>query len=318
MPTSYTINQPIGTIVEEYLAAKGTKINVLRKELNRRFDFVDWHDQLAILNAYLQAERKEDIIRLYIILHRGYWDTLNKIIKEYQDTSAKALKDSLQDYTLNHLSTQVIASFFTEYMPLSVVRQHEKTLSRYIDVDYWSLALRLAGDKNWKIDKERCVNLSYYTVLAKHHRTVAETEARQDLIDFILNQGLCLSQDESDTIGGEAFCMSLFDNQDIKGWEKDIRMLGLGDLADKVRKWDYSLQDRIHAIYRHDYAENPYPIVTPETRAYYREIFLSMAIEDITSSTHPDNRLDAFTNRNPDLAALVDRLQLSIDTPLPF
>ncbi len=318
MTLPYPINRPIRQIIDDYLAARSSKINTLRKELNRRFDSVDWHDQLAILNAYLQAERKEDVIRLYIILHHGYWDTLNRIIKEYQDEKAKALKDGLEAYALNHLSTQVIASFVTEYMPLSVVRRHEKALSRYIDADYWSLAMRLAGDKNWTIDKERCINLSYYTVMAKHHRPVSETEARQDLIDFIVSQGLCLSSDYSDTMDGEVFCMSLFDNQDIKGCYESIRTLGLWDLAEKVCKWDYSLQDRIHALYRQDYADNPYPIVSRETLAKYWEIYLSMAIEDIKGTGNKDNQLDAFTSRNPALAVLVDNLQLSIDNPIPF
>ena len=71
----YTIrkkNTPIATLIKNYQNKKSGKVVVSRKEIQERFDYLDWKDQKKILMSFLKAGMTDRKWASYKLL--SYWD----------------------------------------------------------------------------------------------------------------------------------------------------------------------------------------------------------------------------------------------------
>lgn len=48
-------NKPIASLIKWYMDKKSRKVSESRKEIQKRFDYLDWKDQKRILFAFLKA-----------------------------------------------------------------------------------------------------------------------------------------------------------------------------------------------------------------------------------------------------------------------
>lgn len=48
-------NTPISTLIKNYINKKSGKVVVSRREIQERFNYLDWKDQKKILMSFLQA-----------------------------------------------------------------------------------------------------------------------------------------------------------------------------------------------------------------------------------------------------------------------
>lgn len=52
-------NNPIATVIKNYLDKKSGKVTESRKEIQRRFFGLDWKDQKKIMSAFLDAGKSD-------------------------------------------------------------------------------------------------------------------------------------------------------------------------------------------------------------------------------------------------------------------
>lgn len=52
-------NKPIASLIKWYMDKKSRKVSESRKEIQKRFDYLDWKDQKHILFAFLKAGKSD-------------------------------------------------------------------------------------------------------------------------------------------------------------------------------------------------------------------------------------------------------------------
>ena len=52
-------NRPIASLIKLYLDKKSGKVSEARKEIQKRFDYLDWKDQKRIILAFLQSGKSD-------------------------------------------------------------------------------------------------------------------------------------------------------------------------------------------------------------------------------------------------------------------
>lgn len=51
-------NTPVATLIKNYINKKSGKVPASRKEIQKRFDYLDWKDQKKIMQAFLESGRQ--------------------------------------------------------------------------------------------------------------------------------------------------------------------------------------------------------------------------------------------------------------------
>ena len=80
-------NTPIATLIKNYINKKSGKVPESRKEIQRRFDHLDWKDQKKIMQAFLEsgkAESHEGIIS-WVVIHYFPTKFLSQNIDKFTD-----------------------------------------------------------------------------------------------------------------------------------------------------------------------------------------------------------------------------------------
>ncbi|MBO5538049.1 MAG: hypothetical protein J5965_11905 [Aeriscardovia sp.] len=86
-------NRPIATLVKWYADKKSGKVSDARKEIQKRFDYLDWKDQKRILLLFLQAGKSDRI-----------W-AYSKIYRQWDNTHREVTEEEAKDILFNSLHT---------------------------------------------------------------------------------------------------------------------------------------------------------------------------------------------------------------------
>ena len=83
-------NTPIATLIKNYINKKSGKVPESRKEIQRRFDYLDWKDQKKIMQAFLESG-KADRLWAYTKLLDNWDKSFEPRIKELWEQSHEGI-----------------------------------------------------------------------------------------------------------------------------------------------------------------------------------------------------------------------------------
>lgn len=159
-------NTPIATLIKNYVNKKSGKVTESRKEIQRRFNYLDWKDQHKIILAFWESGISDRQWAYSKLL--DFWD--------------KSFEPRIQElWELLHeekCSWVIIRHFSVEYIAHNMDTFTGKR-------DYYFICLRLAQDKNFIIEKEKLRPTDYLAVLYHTGRTIKEGEAYDILFHIV-------------------------------------------------------------------------------------------------------------------------------------
>ena len=218
---------------------KGGKVTDSRKEIQRRFDGLDWEYQKQILFAFLQSgatDRDWAYRKLYSI-----WD----------DCFIPTLQELWEKYHEKPLSWIVIRFFSTDY-----IKEHLEELSE--GRNYFFIYERLAEDKDFILDRTKLNEADLLYV----RRSLGETVTDDDVEDlfYLLIYKICKGEKsvrygqiaEYHSSGGPIIL--LFNNNIIKDMIRTS--IYYYSIEDKLHKWMFAVSEDFLKEYRETVSES--------------------------------------------------------------
>ena len=135
-------NRPIATLVKWYADKKSGKVSDARKEIQKRFDYLEWDDQKRILLLFLQAGKSDRI-----------W-AYSKIYRQWDDCNLETLKTLWEKYHKDTCAWSVIEHFPIEYVMANAIQLEETN-------GYYHLCQRLASNPSYVIDRTKLRDKEY-------------------------------------------------------------------------------------------------------------------------------------------------------------
>ena len=232
-------NKPISIVIKGYMDKKGGKVTDSRKEIQRRFDGLDWEYQKQILFAFLQSgatDRDWAYRKLYSI-----WD----------DCFIPTLQELWEKYHEKPLSWIVIRFFSTDY-----IKEHLEELSE--GRNYFFIYERLAEDKDFILDRTKLNEADLLYV----RRSLGETVTDDDVEDlfYLLIYKICKGEKsvrygqiaEYHSSGGPIIL--LFNNNIIKDMIRTS--IYYYSIEDKLHKWIFAVSEDFLKEYRETVSES--------------------------------------------------------------
>ena len=152
-------NTPVATLIKNYINKKSGKVPASRKEIQKRFDYLDWKDQKKIMQAFLESG-KADRLWAYSKLLDNWDKSFEPRIKELWEQSHEGI-----------ISWVVTHHFPTKYLSQNIDKFTD-------DRDYYFICLRLAENKSFIIDRSKLSITDYLSVLYHTGRSLSDDEAR--------------------------------------------------------------------------------------------------------------------------------------------
>ena len=208
-------NTPVVTLIKNYVDKRSGKVAESRKEIQKRFDYLDWKDQKKILLAFLDSG-KTDRQWAYLKL-LNYWD------KSFEP-KVKALWESLHE---PQCSWSIIRFF-----PLSYVMENMESFKG--KRDYYFICIRLAEDPNYVIDRTKLRAIDYLSVLYHSGRSLSSDEANGILFEIV--HDMCVAGFDLNDLEHVDFAKGMFS-------PTDFRSINLAKYY--LREMNYSLAGRI-------------------------------------------------------------------------
>lgn len=165
-------NTPIATLIKNYVNKKSGKVAESRKEIQRRFEHLDWKDQKKIIMAYLDSCK---IDRQWIY---------SKLLYHWDKSFETKVKEVWDKYHEQMCSWSII-----RYFPISYIKENMASFTE--ERDYYFICLRLAEDPDYVIDRFKLRTIDYLSVLYHSGRTLSDEEA-QDILYGIVHD-FCVS-----------------------------------------------------------------------------------------------------------------------------
>ena len=213
-------NRPIASLIKLYLDKKSGKVYDARKEIQKRFDYLDWKDQKRIILAFLQSGKSDRV-----------W-AYGKIYRQWDDCYLEPLKALWERYHEDVCAWSVIQHF-----PIEYVRENASQLEEVNG--YYHLCQRLAEDAEYQIDKSKLFDKEYLLVMLNTHREVKEDEAKdiffRSLHYFCLYEPEWLFKDHYNNSGG---AFSIEDIDFMSSLKYIFQLLGLDNLVRFIEEWN--------------------------------------------------------------------------------
>ena len=215
-------NTPIATLIKNYINKKSGKVPESRKEIQRRFDYLDWKDQKKIMQAFLESG-KADRLWAYTKLLDNWDKSFEPRIKELWEQSHEGI-----------ISWVVTHHFPTKYLSQNIDKFTD-------DRDYYFICLRLAEDKSYIIDRSKLSITDYLSVLYHTDRPLSDDEARDLLyktVHDVCTEVFEYPQLSEYAYGGKDFVISpiLFQNVNLAVYY--LRKMDLTDVVHQFEIWN--------------------------------------------------------------------------------
>ncbi|MBR1400042.1 MAG: hypothetical protein IJ562_00435 [Prevotella sp.] len=155
-------NTPSATLVRNYLNKRSGKVVEARKEIQRRFEFLDWNIQKKVMIGFLTSGKTD-----------REW-AYRKLI-DYWDRSYEPIVKSLWEQT----HEPILAWSIIRYFPTDYLKQNVEQLGE--GRNYYFLCLRLSDDKEFVVDESRLQYADLMHLLYVSHKPVSDEKARDIL-----------------------------------------------------------------------------------------------------------------------------------------
>lgn len=154
----------INTLIRHYKDVKGKKV-AARCELQSRFDYQSFSDQMRIMRLFLKGTKAD-----------REW-CYRKMLKWWDE----ALRDDLMQVWIEHHDAKCVRTA-VQRLPEAFIIKHQKAMG---ELDYKSVCARLASDEGFVIDRSRLNTMDYCFVIAHSLRHISDEEADHLLFGFI-------------------------------------------------------------------------------------------------------------------------------------
>ena len=159
-------NTPIAKLIRDFTNKDSGKVCESRKDIQIRFDYLDWKDQKKILSAFLESGKTDRQWAYSKLVY--YWD------KSFEHR-VKELWEKHHEY---RCSWPVI-----RYFPEKYILQHMEEFT--VEKDYYYICLRLTGKNGFHIEKDKLTPADYLSVLYQSGGTISEEEAKDILFSIV-------------------------------------------------------------------------------------------------------------------------------------
>lgn len=166
-------NTPVATLIKNYVNKKSGKVAESRKEIQRRFEHLDWKDQKKIILAFLDSGKTD---RQWIY---------SKLLYHWDKSFETKVKEVWDKYHEQMCSWSIIRHFPISYLKENMVSFTEER-------DYYFICLRLAEDPDYVIDRSKLRSIDYMSVLYHSGRTLSDEEAQNILFGIV--HDFCVSR----------------------------------------------------------------------------------------------------------------------------
>ena len=219
-------NTPIATLIKNYINKKSGKVPESRKEIQRRFDYLDWKDQKKIMHAFLESGKADRL-----------W-TYSKLVDNWDKSFEPRIKE-LWEQSHEGISSWVVIRYFpTEYLSQNIDKFTD-------DRDYYFICLRLAEDKSYIIDRSKLSITDYLSVLYHTDRPLSAYEARDLLYKTV--HDICTENDDYTQLSlypyiGEDDIISPINFQNVNLAIYYLRKMGLTAVVRQFETWNEEVQ----------------------------------------------------------------------------
>ena len=159
-------NTPIATLIKNYLDKKSGKVADSRREIQQRFDHLDWKDQKKLIMAFLDSG-KTDRQWIYTKLFLNWDKSFESKVREVWET-----------YHEPQCAWSVIRFF-----PVAYVKENIESFTGHRD--YYFVCLRLAEDPTFVIDRSKLRTIDYLSVLYHSGRGLTDRRALDIMFEII-------------------------------------------------------------------------------------------------------------------------------------
>ena len=215
-------NTPVATLIKNYINKKSGKVPASRKEIQKRFDYLDWKDQKKIMQAFLESGKADRL-----------W-AYSKLIDNWDKSFEPRIKELWEQSHDGIISWVVIHHFPTEYLSQNIDKFTD-------DRDYYFICLRLAENKSFIIDRSKLSITDYLSVLYHTGRSLSDDEARDLLYKTVhdfCTEVFDYPQLSKFAYSGKDFVISpiLFQNVNLAVYY--LRKMNLTDVVHQFEIWN--------------------------------------------------------------------------------
>ena len=153
-------NQPAAKLLRQFCDKASGKVSTSRKELQHRFDGLDWTIQKKFLEASIRSglsDREWALKKLYKMWDKSFIPVVQEYWEQYHEDSATWI---------------VIKHFPTEFLEANM----EKLLGGR---NYFFICMRLGHKRDFVVDKEKLTPFDYLYVMYTLGRKMSDEEAME-------------------------------------------------------------------------------------------------------------------------------------------
>lgn len=223
-------NNPIATVIKNYLDKKSGKVTESRDEIRRRFFGLDWKDQKRIMSAFLDAGKSD-----------RDW-AYSRLLDLWDDSFEQKVSDLWAKYHEFRCAWIIIRHFPLDYIKNNIDQFKD-------DRDYYFICLRLAKDKNYVIDRAKLSKTDYLALLYHTEREITDEEARDYLFsivhDYCLGDPLLRRLEHVGT-GKRGSVITPANYRKVNLAVYYLLRLGKEDAVQQFREWNQKLEETIY------------------------------------------------------------------------
>lgn len=302
-------NTPIATLIKDYQNKKSGKVGVSRKEIQERFDHLDWKDQKKVLMSFLQAGMTDRKWASYKLL--SYWD--------------KSFEPIMEELWLKYKERE-LAWPIIRYFPIDYIKQNVDTLGA--GHNYQDVCIRLSGVEGFEIDESKLNEVEILKVYTKAGLRLTNERAMELLMTLV--EKICTDEYEDWGYGWNF-------NRDSKVTsieESNLMSRALSILEDGGKNrvvhdfgiWNESVlnDEKYNSQIEKEYHNDPlafFEIKTLSKECYLKhlkeskDLVIRSAAEDYIKQKA---YLMEMTDSNALVNSLIDKFSLEIDSLAPF
>ena len=222
-------NTSVSLLLKRFANKQSGQVGEARREIQRRFDYLDWNVQKRILLYFLESGRSDRM-----------W-AYTKLLKFWDDCFEPVVKELWETYHEDKCAWPIIRFF-----PENYVQEHANELSA--GDNYYHICLRLGMNKDFPIDKTKLTAEKYLSVIHKTGRRISEDEAHHLLYQMIQNfcsRGLSLKDTRYMVCSDRCKAPYPYDIPTIRQMIYDLDDLGINKVIHAFTSWAKEIQAEI-------------------------------------------------------------------------
>ena len=165
-------NAPIATLFKQYADKKSGKVSESRREIQRRFDCLDWKDQKKIILAFLDScpsDREWAYGKLYALWDESFEAKVREVWETYHEPRC--------------------AWSIIRFFPIAYIKDHLDMFTG--PRDYYFICLRMVEEsQDFVPDRSKLTSYDYLSILYNQGGKISSEEAEEIL--FLIVHELCI------------------------------------------------------------------------------------------------------------------------------